>query len=53
MLKKGDYIGISACSDSRKEFERKNINELYSVLKNIGLNVISSKYIYAMMVLFQ
>lgn len=47
MLKKGDYIGISACSDSRKEFERKNINELYSVLKNIGLNVISSKYIYA------
>ena len=47
MLKKGDYIGISACSDSRKESERKNINELYSVLKNIGLNVISSKYIYA------
>lgn len=47
MLKKGDYIGISACSDSRKEFERKNINELYSVLKNIGLNVITSKYIYA------
>ena len=38
---------ISACSDSRKEFERKNINELYSVLKNIGLNVITSKYIYA------
>ena len=25
MLKKGDYIGISACSDSRKEFERKYI----------------------------
>ena len=47
MLKKGDYIGISACSDSRKEFKRKNINELYSVLKNIGLNVITSKYIYA------
>lgn len=47
MLKKGDYIGISACSDSRKESERKNINELYSVLKNIGLNVITSKYIYA------
>ena len=47
MLKKGDYIGISSCSDSRKEFERKNINELYSVLKNIGLNVITSKYIYA------
>ena len=47
MLKKGDYIRISACSDSRKEFERKNINELYSVLKNIGLNVITSKYIYA------
>lgn len=47
MLKKGDYIGISAYSDSRKEFERKNINELYSVLKNIGLNVITSKYIYA------
>ena len=47
MLKKGDYIEISACSDSRKEFERKNINELYSVLKNIGLNVITSKYIYA------
>ena len=47
MLKKGDYIGISACSDSRKEFEWKNINELYSVLKNIGLNVITSKYIYA------
>lgn len=47
MLKKGDYIGISACSDSRKEFEQKNINELYSVLKNIGLNVITSKYIYA------
>ena len=47
MLKKGDYIWISACSDSRKEFERKNINELYSVLKNIGLNVITSKYIYA------
>lgn len=47
MLRKGDYIGISACSDSRKESERKNINELYSVLKNIGLNVITSKYIYA------
>lgn len=47
MLKKGDYIGISACSDSRKEIERKNIDELYSVLKNMGLNVITSKYIYA------
>lgn len=47
MLKKGDYIGISACSDGRKEAERKNIDELYNVLKNMGLNIITSKYIYA------
>ena len=47
MLKKGDYIGISACSDGRKESERKNIDELYNVLKNMGLNIITSKYIYA------
>lgn len=47
MLKSGDYIGISACSDGRKVTERKNIDELYSVLKTMGLNVITSKYIYA------
>ena len=32
---------------AEKNLNEKNINELYSVLKNIGLNVITSKYIYA------
>lgn len=47
MLKIGDYVGIVACSDARKEFERQNIENLCKTLKNNGLNLLISDYIYS------
>ncbi len=47
MLKKGDYVGITACSDARKESERKNIELLCRELKAMGLVPVMSGFIYA------
>lgn len=47
MLKIGDYVGIVACSNARKEVERENIEKLCNTLKDSGLNIAISDYIYS------
>lgn len=47
MLKNGDYVGIVACSDARKESERESIKKLCKTLENRGLKIIMSDCIYS------
>ncbi len=47
MLRSGDYVGIVACSDARKESEHQNIERLYKILQEKNLNVSESKCIYS------
>lgn len=47
MLKIEDYVGIAACSDARRESERKDIESLCKVLNNKGLNIVMSDFVYS------
>lgn len=46
LLKKGDHIGIVACSNGQPLTNKPKIDLLIENLKNLGLDTICSKYIY-------
>lgn len=46
ILKKGDHIGIVACSNGQPLTNKNKIESLLLQLKNLNLNPICSKYIY-------
>lgn len=47
LLKKGDKVGIVACSNGQSLSNKGSINKLLEILKSIGLKPICSDYIYA------
>ena len=47
LLKRGDKIGIVACSNGQPQYNKEKINELLKTLNSLGLEVIFTDYIYA------
>lgn len=47
ILKYGDFVGITACSDARKESEHKSIDRLCAKLRKLGIEPIMSDFIYS------
>ena len=46
-MKKGDKIGIVACSNGLKESSRPEMEQLKITLENLGLTPVFSEYLYA------
>ena len=47
LLKRGDKIGIVACSNGQPQYNKEKINELLKTLNSLELEVIFTDYIYA------
>ena len=47
LLKRGDKIGIVACSNGQAQYNKEKINELLKTLNSLELEVIFTDYIYA------
>lgn len=46
-MKKGNKIGIVACSNGLKESSRPEMEQLKITLENLGLTPVFSEYLYA------